>query len=325
MGIWTDLWRAEAENWAFGHIGSTTPIAPQKKYVSVTMHQLRIVNSRVGFSRFYGAVEFFGRLPHLSGASVEFASMTSPNKLRDVPKKDRGNFAIGDQRLLGPVPYIGGDLEIEIGLFTIKSQDLLMPYLELLGELSKSAGMAYFSVATPYVSAIKHGAAALIRTEGSSSLEIGASVTFNPVLAGTYFAARISSAGHDIGKFAVDGNNYLLDEQGRRLDKVPYLIFSVTQSGVRDDWYRIPEISSAYNRLIKAVREQKSIKEVSSYFEHFRRVVLTDPDILSGHGPQIVSWAEERIAAVQGATKTSRDANGPALPALRTLQLTPLQ
>jgi hypothetical protein len=324
MGIWTDIWRTEAENWAFGHTGSTTPITPYKQYVSVMLRQLRIVNARVGFSRFYGAVEFFGRLSHLSGTSAEFASMTSPSKLRDVPKKDRGNFAIGDQRLLGPVPYVGGDLEIEIGLFTIKSQDLLMPYLELLGELSKSAGVAYFSVVAPYVPAIKNGAAALIRAEGSSSLEIGAAVTFSPAQAGTYFAARINSADRDITKFTVDSNYYLLDEHGRRLADVPYLIFSVAQSDVRDDWHQIPAISAAYGKLINAVREQKSLKEVSSYLEQFRRVVLTDPDILSGHGPQIVSWAEERVAAAQGATKMSRRAKGPALPALRTLQLAPL-
>src|SRR5262249_15063250 len=152
--------------------------------------------------------------------------------------------------------YVGGDLEIEIGLFTIKSQDLLMPYLELLGELSKSAGLAYFSVVAPYISAIKHGAAALIRAEGSSSLEIGAAVTFNPAQEGTYFAARISSAEHDITKFTIDSNNYLLDEQGHHLADIPYLIFSVTQSDVRDDWHQIPAISTAYNRLINAVREQ---------------------------------------------------------------------
>ena len=324
MGIWTDLWRTEAKNWAFGHIGSTTPITPQKQYVSVMLRQLSIVNARVGFSRFYGAVEFFGRLPHLSGTCAEYASMSSPSKLRDVSKKDRGNFVIGDQRLLGPVPYVGGDLEIEIGLFTIKSQDLLMPYLELLGELSKSAGVAYFSVVAPYVSAIKHGAGALIRAEGSSSLEIGAAVTFNPAQEGTYFAARISSTEYDITKFTIDSNGCLLDEQGCRLSNIPYLIFSVTQSDVRDDWYQIPAISAAYNRLIDAVREQKSLKEVSSYLEHFRRVVLTDSDILSGHGSQIVSWAEDRVSAAQGATRTSRSAKGPVLPALRTLQLAPL-
>jgi hypothetical protein len=324
MGIWTDVWRTQAESWAFGHIGDTAVITPHERYVSVMLRRLNIVNARVGFSRYYGAVEFFGRLPHMSGKSAEFASVTSPNKLRDVKKKDIGNFALGTQRLLGPVPYVGGDLEIEIGLFTIKSQDLLKPYLELLSELSKSAGLPYLSLMAPYVSAIKTGAAALIRPEGGSSLEIGAAVAFQPAEEGVYFAARVSSADHDLSGFSVDANDYLLDEQGRRLSDVPYLVFSVTQSGVRDDWHQIPAISAAYNRLNNAVREKKSHTEVSSYLEYFRRVVLTDPDILSEHGEQIVAYAEKHVARARGATLTSGQTKGRALPALRTFELVPL-
>lgn len=297
---------------------------PHQRYVSVLLRRLRIVNSRVGFSRFYGAIQFFGRLPHLSGAAAEFASVTSPGKLRDVSKKDNGNFALGTHRLLGPVPYVGGDLELEVGLFTIKSQDLLMPYLELLGELSSSAGLAYISVMAPYVSAIKNGTAALIGSEGSSSLEIGAAATFSPVQEGTYFAARVDAAKHDIARFSVDGQGYLLDEGGQRITGVPYLVFAITQSDVRDDWHQIPAISASYTMLTSAVREQKPHKEVRSYLEHFRRVVLTDPDILSGHGLQIVNWAEEKIGAARGATLTSKKASPPTMPALRTLQLGPL-
>src|SRR5215472_8107409 len=324
MGIWADLWRTEAKNWAFGSIGSTAEIIPHKRYVSVMLQQLRIVNARVGVSRFYGAVEFYGRLPHLSGTPAEFASVTSPSNLRDIHKKDLGNFVLGSQRLLGPAPYVGGDLEIEVGLFTVKSQDLLMPYLELLSELSNAAGFAFSSVAAPYISAIKKGAAALMRPEGNSSLQIGASATFNPAQEGIYAAARISSADFNLSRFSVDDSGYLLDEQSHRVIDVPYLIFSVNQSAVRDDWYQIPSISIAYNQLMNSIREQKSYKDVSSYFEHFRRVVLTSPDILSGHGQQIIRWAETEVAAAQGATKTSRRAEGPTLAALDTLQLTPI-
>lgn len=324
MGIWGDLWRTEAKNWAFSPIGSVTEIDPRKRYVSIMLRRLRIVSARVGFSRYYGVVEFYGRLLRISGAPVEFASVTSPGKLRDVRTKDLRNFVLSNQRLLGPVPYVGGDLEIEIGLFTIKSQDLLMPYLELLGVLSSTAGLAFSSVAAPYISAIKSGVAALIRPEGSSSLQIGASVTFSPAQEGTYVAARLSSDDHDLSEFHLDSSYYLVDENGCRLVGVPYLVFSVTQSAVRDDWHQIPAISAAYNELVSSVREQKSYQEVGSHFEHFRRIVLTDPDILSKHGLQIIDWVKTNLSAAQTTTKTSRKAQGPTLPALRRLHLTPI-
>jgi hypothetical protein len=323
MGIWTDLWRTRAKGWAFGHIGVETPIDPYKRYVSIMLKQLRIVNERVAFSRFFGAVEFYGRVPHLSGGWAEFASMTAPTQLRDVKKKDLGNLVIGPRRLLGPVPYVGGDLEVEIGLFAIKSQDLLMPYLDLIDTLSTAAGLAFVNVAAPYIAAIKQGAAALIEPEGTASLEIGTAVTFPALQAGTYFAARLDSAGHDLSRFSLDGSDRLVDDRGHQVKDVPYLVFSVTEAAVRDDWHQIPTVSAAYNQLIGAVREQRSIDDIDSYFEHFRRVVLTDPDVLPGHADQIIEQTVQQLNKVQG-KKTSAGGQAPALPPLSELQLTPL-
>ena len=324
MGIWTDLWRTQAKGWAFGHLGDEVAIEPYKRYITLMLRQLRIVNERVGFSRFYGTVQFYGRVPHLSGGPVEFASMTSPGQLRDVRKKDLGNLVIGRRRLLGPVPYVGGDLEIEMGLFAIKSQDLLMPYLELIDDLSTAAGLAFVNVAAPYISAIKKGAGALIQPEGSASLEIGAAVTFAPVQAGTYFAARLDSAARDLAKFSLDGNDRLIDDQGHLVTSVPYLVFSVMESAVRDDWHQIPAVSAAYNQLMKAVRDQESLKEIDSYVEHFRRVVLTDPDLLPGHANQVLEQTKQQVDGVTTGTKTSGGAKVRTLPPLSELKLTPL-
>ena len=103
MGIWTDLWRTQAKGWAFGHVGDEVAIEPYKRYVTVILRQLRIVNERVGFNRFYGTVQFYGRVPHLPG-EVEFASMTAPGQLRDVRKKDLGNLVIGRAATPRPGP-----------------------------------------------------------------------------------------------------------------------------------------------------------------------------------------------------------------------------
>jgi hypothetical protein len=324
VGIWTELWRTEAKGWAFGHIGDEVAIEADKRYVSVMLRQLRIVNARVGFGRFYGTVEFYGRVPHLSGGPIEFLSVTTPGQLRNIRKKDLGNFVIGPKRLLGPVPYVGGDLEIEIALFTIKSQDLLMPSLDLIEDLSNLAGLAFVNVAAPYIAAIKKGAAALIEPEGSASLKIGVSTTFTPARAGTYFAARLDSAGRDLSKFSLDDGNHLIDDQGRLVTQAPYLVFSVTEAAIRDDWHQIPAISAARNELQKAVRDQRSPKDIDSYVEHFRRVVLTDPDVLPGHAQQIVERTVKQVGEVVQGKLTSATGEGPTLPPLSEIELTPL-
>ncbi|HEX4391893.1 MAG TPA: hypothetical protein VH084_10180 [Mycobacterium sp.] len=324
MGIWTDLWRTEVKGWAFGHIGDEVAIEANKRYVSIMLRQMRIVNARVAFSRFYGTVEFYGRIPHLSGAPFEFASVTTPSQLRDIRRKDLNNFVIGSKRLLGPVPYVGGDLEIEIGLFAIKSQDLLMPYLDLIEDLSTAAGLAFVNVAAPYIATIKKGATALIRPEGSASLEIGASLTFPTVQAGTYFAARLAGGGRDLSKFSLDDSGRLLDDQRRLVSDVPYLVFSITEAAVRDDWHQIPAVSAAYNQLTQAIHDQQSPKDIDSYIEHFRRVLLTDPDVLYEHAKQIVEQTERRINEVVRGQLTARVEEAPALPPLSEIELTPL-
>jgi hypothetical protein len=324
VGIWSDLWLSESKDWAFSRIGgwSAGPVLqPKKSYVSVMIRQLHIVNVRVGFSRFYGTVQSHARLPHMSGRAVEFTTVTTPTQLRDVPKKNLDRFVLSGQRLLGPVPFMGGDLELEIGLFSVKSQDMLKPYLDLLGELSKAAGVAVFSVAAPYLALLKRGVELLTAAEGGATLEIGVTATFDTLREGTYFVARLDSAGRDISKFAVDDNFHLLDELGNPISDVPYIVFSIGQQGVREDWFMIPSIAKVYTKLNAVVEARSSFKLVSSYQEHFNRVVRADPDILPDHADEIIDWVSKQVDKTLGAVKTSGGGVGAALPALNELRL----
>ena len=68
-----------------------------------------------------------------------------------------------DQRLLGPVPYVGGDIQAEVGLFSVASGDLTGPYLKLLDLLSQAATVSFIGLALPFVEPIKQGINALRR------------------------------------------------------------------------------------------------------------------------------------------------------------------
>jgi hypothetical protein len=329
VGIWSDLWISESKDWAFSRIDgwSAGPVIPPKKsYVSVMIRQLHIVNVRVGFSRFYGTVQSYARLPHMSGRPVEFTAVTTPAQLRDVQKKNLDRFILSGQRLLGPVPFMGGDLELEIGLFSVKSQDMLKPYLDLLDELSKAAGVSVFSVAAPYIAPLKRGVELLTAAEGGATLEIGVSATFDTLREGTYFVARLDSARHDMSKFAVDDNYRLLDELGNPIRDAPYIVFSIDQHHVRGDWFTIPSIANVYAKLSDVIQSSRSnFKLISSHQEHFNRVVRADPDILPDHADEIIDWVSGQVNKTLGAMKTSGGRAGAALPPLNELKLRDLR
>lgn len=326
VSLWDRIWRSEAESWLFGRIGegAAPPIDPNRVYISIMLRSMRMVNSRVGFSRLYGAVQSYTRLAHIYEGTVEFTAVTTPSELKNVEKRDLNRFAIGDRRLLGPVPYRGGDVEFEIGLFAIKSQDLLAPFLALLQNLSQAAGVGVFSVASPYIASLRMGVELLTRPEGSASLEIGLSTTFTAPAAGTYFVARLPRQDHNPLKFSVNDGNQLIDERGEYVTDAPYIVFSIDTESVRSDWFTIPNISDTYKQLGRAVSEGASYDSINSHKEHLFRTLYTSPDILPQHAKQISAEVSEQLALTLRAVKTSGAGRGPTLPPLDRYTLSPV-
>jgi hypothetical protein len=328
VGIWDSIWRSEAESWIFGRVdsqeGLSSPLRPNCVYVSVMLRSMRIVNSRVGFSRLYGTVQSYARLAHLYEGVVEFTAVTTPSHLRNVEKRDLNNFVIGDRRLLGPAPYRGGDLELEIGLFAIKSQDMLGPFLTLLESLSQAAGVGIFSVASPYIMPLRMGVELLTRPEGTASLEIGLSTTFTAPAVGKYFVVRLPRKDYDPFSFSVDEGNRLINKHGEHVANAPYLVFSIEAESVRPDWFAIPDIRNAYERLSRVVRENVSFRIIDSHKEYLFRTLYASPDILSQHAEQISSEVSKQLAVTLQSIKTAKTGEGPALPPLESFELSPV-
>jgi hypothetical protein len=286
------------------------------------VRRLRVTNVRVGFSRFYGTVESYACLPHMSGSPIEFLTITTPSQLQDVQKRNLDRFVLAGKRLLGPVPYMGGDLELEVGLFSVKSQDMLKPYLDLLTDLAKAAGVAVFSVAAPYIQPLKRGIELLTGADVGATLEIGVAATFEAPREGDYYVARLESTGHNLSRFSLDDNYNLLDDSGNDVTNSPYIVFSIEQDPTRDDWFMIPTIAQSYAQLTDAVKNQKSFKEVTSHLEHVKRTVLLSPDLLPEHAKQVTDWIGDQVAFSLQATPTA-GGHATELPSLEQLHLAP--
>ena len=208
MGWWSEIFTKKAEDWIF------EPLAPAQvpdnlqhaavvEGVSLLKRLCQIGPDR---QRPPGIVEISTAwvnslisVPHLSGAKAEFNVITTPAFLENIDAAHIDRVIQLDQRLLGPIPYRGGQLALEIGLFSIKSVDLAAPYLEVLEAMSKQAGVAFINAALPFAGPLKTGINLLVGGGDNSPLEIGlAASAWNPETG--YFVGHASPQGQRGGE-----------------------------------------------------------------------------------------------------------------------------
>jgi hypothetical protein len=280
---------------------------------------MRVLYVRKGLNRFFGTVHSFISIPHLSGEAAEFHVVTTPSKLRDIDASNVNQVISLNQRLLGPIPYRGGDLDIELGLFSVKSGELAGPFLGVLEGMAKAAGVTYVNVALPFIGPLKEGINLLAGAQGDSMLEVGLSQTYQLPETGYYVVIRAQQGTLDLSKVKVTQDYQLEDPQGQLIRDYPYIVFCVEASPGRDDWFQIPEVSAAYKTLRDTVRTG-DVNRSKEAFTVFKRIVLTSPDLLIADAQRLVNKVETEVSTV---LKMMPTAAGPkrTLPQLSKIKL----
>jgi hypothetical protein len=306
-----DRWYHEAEDWFYGPLRpdqapdavAHRPVAPNDSYISIWLRSMRIVNSRAGFDKLYGTVFSYSSLPHLSGDLAEFSYVDLPAELQKVDKAHLDRVIRANERLLGPVPYRGGDLKVEVGLFSVRSIDLAAPYLQVLKALADAATVAFVPLAAPFVAPLMQGVDLLIGGGGGSALEIGLFRTYSPPETG-YLVVMAAPAG-DVraGDLLVQSDTYrLTDRSGNPIRQYAYMVLCVEASAQRSDWFMIPQLKAPYARLRDAVAGGSG-RERTTALTVFEEAVRASPDLLSRDAEQLI--ARVRDQALRGAVPTA--------------------
>lgn len=301
---WTKIWQQRATGWARSEIISAkTPagdlIEPDDSYVYIWLESMRITNVRKGLTRFFGAVHSFVSVPVLSGAErADFHSVSTPTGLQALDSEHLDRVEVMHKRLLGPVPWRGGVLSMEIGLFSIKEADLAVPFINLLQTLSEAGGVSFVKAALPFAEPIRKGIG-LITGANGDCLEIGISQEFRELKTGTFALMRADAATVDTSKWSVDSSYRLMSDE-KSVEGSAYLVYRIEAVKRRDDFYAIPDIFKAYDALNEALREGAEDNRVGELFSMFRRIVMTSPELLFRDAERLVSEVETRLAKIAG-------------------------
>jgi hypothetical protein len=321
MGVFSELWKTQAKDWTYSKIPANKtpnslahdPLRSEDGYINVWLQSFRITNVRKGLKAFYGTVYSFISLPVLNGdggKKAEFQVLTTPGQLKNIDASHVDRILVLNQRLLGPIPYRGGDLEIEIGLFSIKEADLAGPFLSVLDSLSKTAGVSFITAALPFAGPIKDGINLLSGASSDSILEMGLSTNYSPAETGCFAVMRAQQNQVDPAQFRVDDSHRLVDDKsGEPIADFPYLVFTIELSKQRDDFFLIPDLSLAYKKLREEIKGG-DLNKINDAFAVFRRTAVSSPDLLLADAQRLVANVDADVKASVETKTQSRGADG---------------
>ena len=296
MSFFSKIFKDESKDWFFDRLPKNqTPdnfevreVDKEKEYLSIILKSMRIPYTRSGFKRFYATVHSFISLSHQGGTRAAFCVSTTPGKLEELDKDNLHKVLVNSKRLLGPIPYLGSDVNIDIGLFSIQSADLLKPFISLLTQVSDLASVSLIKVAEPYIKPLETGIDLLLGN-APTKLETGISTSFNDSLQTGYYVMMCAEKG-EVKKedLIVDPGDFKLkDKNNNPVEKYPYMVIQVLADGTRNDWREIPDIKTSHDKLKQEAKGGRD-ENIDEAWKVFKRTVQFSDDLIEDHKDQII-------------------------------------
>ena len=301
-----------AKDWYVQPLRTGPQILPEAAYLNIHLRSLHIRDVRRGLVRFTPAVHSFVEFQHVEEGTAAVHTFTIPDNLRGIDPNNINRVVISSQRLLGPVPFRGGDVSIDIALFSIETENLLDGIVDIIGDLASAAGVGYVNAARPFVGPIDKAVRILVDASGPGVLEIGLSKDLDALSEGLFLVARAPAADVRGARLVHDAEYRVLRHDGRPFD-YPYFTFEIVPTAHRHTWFEIPILRAAHAQL-NTVARVGNLAAAKEAFGAFKWATLSSPDLLRHDAKGIVARVEKDLEENLGATLTGTAARAELTP-----------
>ena len=326
MGWVREFLRKEPEDVFFGPVRSADgtwpgpPVEPESAYLGLYLDSMRVSAVRLRAQTFYGAVTSTCAVTERSGGKAELVAVSTPESLRGADPVHLDRVVTGTIPLVDAVPYRGGGLDAEIGLFAIPGGYLTGPYLDLLTNvatvasafLTPAGALAGAALMTP----VRNGLDALLGAAAGARLEIGLAHSWQRPAVGSYAVVR---APQPSGGFRVGAGNRLMTADGVGV-RAPYLLLRLDARPQRHNWADIPDVAAAYQVIADAAR-RGDLAAAREALAAFRRIAVFSPDLLAADGQRLYDMVAEQVRLAFPATGTGGPVTQSAFPDLAGIGL----
>jgi hypothetical protein len=273
-------------------------------YVELYVRSLRLRNVRKFTQKYDAVVYSYVTLPFRGQEKVKVPAVSKPDNLVQLDPGAISKVITFDKQMMGAIPWRGGPLLLELGLFSVKGGNLLSPVLDFVTEISDAAGISFVGKIMPFAPLISKGVDIIAGQTSDVALEVGIDTAFQTGKPGVHaIIAEPKGDKLDTAKLTIDPADGKLLYDGSPL-KASYCVFSLKGTTTKADYGEIPALKEKYADFHAALQTQIEEKAKEA-LTAFRVAVLTSPDLIRSDAKRLVSLAEEMMADIFGGGQVS--------------------
>jgi hypothetical protein len=279
-----------------GEDGQT--LEPDECYIELYIKSLRLKKARKFATTFNGVVYSFVTLPREGDKNADIASISKPARLADLDSNSLNAVITVDKQMMGSVAWRGGPLKLEIGLFSVKTGNLLTPVVDFVTRVSSTAGFSFVDSVKPFIPLLTEGMDMIAGQKDDTNLEVGLDTSLNLTKSGTYVIIDAEKTAIDPSKLKLDTRDGKLLLNGSPLAEA-YCVFTIRRQAQKADYGEIPALKEKYDAILKAIRSGVQ-KDAEAALAAFRFEAIASQDLITSDARGLVKKAEDKIKAAFG-------------------------
>ncbi len=215
-----------------------------------------------------------------------------------------------DLLALGPVPF-RSDLHLDLGLFSVRSEERMSGALGILNQLAESASQPFSRSALPFAKALGEALNLVLGFEDGLRAEVGLSQSIGDESGPGVFAVIYNGASnYSLDRVALRADDHvLIDRKSGKPVEQPHVVYEVSAMRGRDDWARSPDLQEAWLDVREAARSGAASPGLQDAVRRFQRVALASTDFVEVDARRIARQADDLAAELQ-ASLDSLDGGG---------------
>lgn len=293
-----------------GDLSDEHPIEQDNCYIELYVESMKLGRTRRFATTFNGVVYAFASTARQGDVPSKLSAVTQPQEIANVGEVDLNNVITFSKRMFKVIPWRGDPLDLELGLFSVKTGNIASDIADYVVRLSNTIAPGITSTFDPLVPLVTEGLDMMAGQTEEVELELAVDTSLQLEFGKHYALIRLPRKQVDPQKLSVAEGGRLLHD-GRDVD-ASYCLFSIRPRRDNPEWGNIEDLRKRFAELKTAIRSGKQ-GDAEDAMAAFRRTVMVCPDLIMADKTKLIDLADNQmqLAFAGGAISSTQSRKKP--------------